>query len=59
MTCNDLPPLVVHDFLAANGHVPPMKNRIQIKLMLRLIENIYSDVCITGSFNDRVETYQP
>ena len=59
MNCNDLPPLVVHDFLAANGRVPPTKNRIQIKLMLRLIENIYNDLRIAGSFNDRIETYQP
>ena len=44
MNCHDLPPLVVHDFLAANGRVPPVKNRIHIKLMLRLIEIIYSDL---------------
>ena len=52
MNCNDLPPLVVHDFLAANGRVSPMKNRIQIKLILRLIEIIYSDLRIAGSFDD-------
>ena len=50
MNYHDLPPLVVHDFLAANGHVPPMKNRIHIKLMLRLIEIIFSDLRIVGSF---------
>ena len=44
MDCHDLPPLVVHDFLAAIGRVPPMKNRIQIKLLLRLIEIIHSDL---------------
>ena len=54
MNRHDLPPLVVHDFLAANGRVPPMKNRIQIKLMLRLIEIIYSDLRIAGLFNDRI-----
>ena len=59
MNCHDLPPLVVHDFLAANGRVPPVKNRIQIKLMLSLIEIIYSDLRISGSFNERIETYQP
>ena len=59
MNCNDLPPLVVHDFLAANGRVPPMKNRIQIKLMWRLIEIVYSDLRIVGSFDDRIETCQP
>ena len=49
MNCHYLPPLVVHDFLAANGRVPPMKNRIQLKLMLRLIEIIYSDLRFGGS----------
>ena len=40
MNCNDLPPLVVHDFLAANGLVPPMKNRIQIKVRVKLFANM-------------------
>ena len=55
MNWHDLPPPVVHDFLAANGRVPPMKNRIQIKLILRLIEIIYSDLRIAGSFDDLSE----